>query len=68
MSFLTLMVLKEVHPLKRIPAPAYEPGRKTGEAKGICSTFACRHFLTVYQEKQTLLGLRQEGAQSKRGY
>lgn len=67
-SFLTLMVLKEVHPLKRIPALTYEPGIKTREAHGTCSTFSCRHFLTVYQEKKTLLGQRQEDAQSREGY
>ena len=67
-SFLTLMVLKEVHPLNRIPAPAYEPGGKMGEVKGTCSTFSCQRFLTVDQEKQTLLGQRQDSAQSREGY
>lgn len=38
-----------------------------GEVKGACSTFSCQCFLTVYQENQTLLGQRQEGAESHLG-
>jgi len=38
------------------------------EVKGVCSIFSCQCFFTVYHKKQTLLGQRQEGAQSREGY